>query len=261
MDAHIDLSLFRGAVMFEESLVESTPLLRSRNRWPVVAALTVQTTIVSALIAIPLLRPESLLLRAPALEALTLPPMLLPPPPKPRLTVVTTTSSAPVAPSAPAMSASQLPVIHSSGTPVEAPLLAVGTSMSSDSTNPLDIFGTGDPATAHSIVSGPASQPAATLTGKRVTISTGVSAGLLLGQIQPEYPAIAKISRTEGVVVIQAIISKSGRIESARVLSGPIMLQASALQAVRSARYRPYLLNNEPTEVETTITINFRLAS
>ena len=86
-------------------------------------------------------------------------------------------------------------------------------------------------------------------------------AGNLLAPIQPVYPQVARITRTEGTVIIQAIISKSGRIESARVLSGQPMLQDAALQAVRAARYRPYLLNGQPTEVETTISINFRLGS
>ena len=90
-------------------------------------------------------------------------------------------------------------------------------------------------------------------------VSTGVMAGQLLQPIAPEYPMIARLSRAEGTVVVQAVISKSGRIESARVVSGPPVLQAAALQAVRAARYRPYLLNGLPTEVETTISINFRL--
>jgi protein TonB len=94
-----------------------------------------------------------------------------------------------------------------------------------------------------------------------LSISQGVIAGLLISPIQPAYPQIARITRTEGSVVIRAIISKSGHIESAHVVSGPTMLQAAALAAVREARYRPFLLNNEPTEVETTITINFRLGS
>ena len=86
-------------------------------------------------------------------------------------------------------------------------------------------------------------------------------AGALLGPIQPEYPMIAKISHTEGTVVVQAVISKSGTIESAHVVSGPAVLQGAALQAVKAARYRPYLLNGLPTEVETTVSIVFRMGS
>jgi len=65
----------------------------------------------------------------------------------------------------------------------------------------------------------------------------------------------------QGTVVVEAIISKSGVIESAHVTSGPVMLQSSALEAVRRARYRPFLLNGEPTEVATTISITFHLGS
>ena len=79
--------------------------------------------------------------------------------------------------------------------------------------------------------------------------------------IRPEYPAIARLSRTEGTVVVVAVISKSGKIERARVVSGPPLLQGAALQAVREARYRPFLLNGLPTEVETTVSIVFRLGS
>jgi protein TonB len=61
-------------------------------------------------------------------------------------------------------------------------------------------------------------------------------------------------------VVVSAVISRTGRIESLRVLSGPAMLQTAAMEAIRAARYQPYRLNGEPTEVETTITVNFRLA-
>jgi protein TonB len=70
---------------------------------------------------------------------------------------------------------------------------------------------------------------------------------------------VSRAAHVEGTVVIDAIISRAGSIESAHVLSGPPMLQAAALAAVRQARYRPFLLNGQPTEVQTTITINFRM--
>lgn len=77
----------------------------------------------------------------------------------------------------------------------------------------------------------------------------------------PIYPCIAIATRTEGIVKVEAIISKSGRIESAHVVSGPAILRQSAVDAIRNAHYTPYLLNGSPTEVETTITVNFNLAS
>jgi protein TonB len=86
-----------------------------------------------------------------------------------------------------------------------------------------------------------------------------VAQGQLLVPIRPVYPAIALASRTQGTVVVAATISKDGRIENLRVVSGPAMLVNAAVQAISQARYRPYLLNNEPVEVETTINVVFRL--
>jgi protein TonB len=59
--------------------------------------------------------------------------------------------------------------------------------------------------------------------------------------------------------VLQATISKTGLIENLRVISGPPMLQRAAVDAVRSWRYKPYLLNREPVEVETTVSVFFNL--
>ena len=84
---------------------------------------------------------------------------------------------------------------------------------------------------------------------------------MLLTPIQPIYPAIARAAGIQGTVVVEAIISRTGAIESLHVVSGPAMLRRAAIHAIRAARYQPYLLNGEPTEVETTITVNFRLSA
>ena len=94
---------------------------------------------------------------------------------------------------------------------------------------------------------------------KKVNISAGVSSGLLLQKTVPLYPPIAKAARVSGTVVLQATISKTGTIENLRVISGPAMLQQSAMDAVKSWRYRPYLLNGEPVEVETSVNVVFTL--
>jgi protein TonB len=82
---------------------------------------------------------------------------------------------------------------------------------------------------------------------------------MLLQKTIPIYPPIAKAARVQGTVVLQATISKTGTIENLRVISGNAMLQSSAMDAVRSWRYRPYLLNGEPVEVETTVNVVFTL--
>jgi protein TonB len=88
-------------------------------------------------------------------------------------------------------------------------------------------------------------------------VSSGVVAGNKLSGASPVYPPIARAAHVSGAVVLHAIISKSGSIENLEVISGPEMLRNAATEAVRSWRYKPYILNGEPTEVETTVTVNF----
>lgn len=91
-------------------------------------------------------------------------------------------------------------------------------------------------------------------------ISSGVATGMLIRQTPPVYPAIAKAARVSGTVVLHATIAKNGTIKDLQVVSGSPMLQQAALDAVRSWRYRPYKLSNEPIEVETTISVVFSLS-
>jgi len=88
-----------------------------------------------------------------------------------------------------------------------------------------------------------------------------VADGLLITPIRPVYPSIAKAARVQGTVVVAAIISRMGTIDNMRVISGPVMLQQAALDAIRAARYQPFQLNGSPTEVQTTISVNFRLGN
>jgi protein TonB len=96
-------------------------------------------------------------------------------------------------------------------------------------------------------------------TPKKIAVSSGVMAGNILVKTQPQYPAIAKAARIQGTVVLQATISKTGTIEGLTVVSGPPMLVQAALDAVRSWRYKPYLLNGEPVEVGTQVNVVFSL--
>ena len=83
--------------------------------------------------------------------------------------------------------------------------------------------------------------------------------GMLITRIEPRYPDIARRARIQGVVVIGALIGKDGRMVSLNVVSGHPMLVPAALDAVRQWRYRPYVLNNQPVEVETRVEVNFTL--
>jgi protein TonB len=95
----------------------------------------------------------------------------------------------------------------------------------------------------------------------RVRISAGVAGGMLLQRIDPVYPPIARAARISGTVVLDAVISKTGSVESLHVVSGHPMLVQAALDAVRQWRYRPFLLNGMPVEVQTTVTVTFTVSN
>ena len=97
-------------------------------------------------------------------------------------------------------------------------------------------------------------------TPQRVRVSQGVSQGLLVHQVKPNYPPLARQARIQGQVVLQALIAKDGTIQNLHLVSGHPMLAPAAIEAVKQWRYKPYFLNGEPVEVETQITVNFTLA-
>lgn len=93
----------------------------------------------------------------------------------------------------------------------------------------------------------------------KVTLSSGLAAGMRTGGDMPHYPAIAKAAHVQGTVVLQATISTQGTVENLHVISGPPMLQAAAMDAVKTWTYKPYLLNGQPVEVETQVNVIFSL--
>jgi protein TonB len=243
--------------MFEGSLVESRGLaVSATQRWTAVGSATLQFALAGFLVAIPLLRPQSLPVLA-DMPRLTVPLKSKPPVVRVRTDAAassSTATSAPAANSAPAASGVAL-WLHPTGIsdgpePNFDPNLKMGE-------GPAGLgnlaIGTGTPGPMVTVAPARKSGP--------VVLSKGVTAGMLLAPIQPVYPAIARAAGVQGTVMLEAVISKAGRIESLRAVSGPAMLRGAALDAVSAARYRPYLLNGEPTEVQTTVTVVFRLGS
>ena len=94
---------------------------------------------------------------------------------------------------------------------------------------------------------------------KPLVISAGVATGLLIQKNPPIYPAIARSARVSGTVVLEATITTTGTIKNLYTVSGPAMLRQAAVDAVRTWRYKPYTLNNEPVEVQATINVIFNL--
>ena len=100
----------------------------------------------------------------------------------------------------------------------------------------------------------PAPQPSA---DQVVTLPAEVTMALKISGDDPQYPAIAKAAGIQGLVVLDATISKSGAIEDVRVVSGPPLLQTAA----RTFRYKPSLINGKPVTVHTQVNLNFKITT
>ena len=79
----------------------------------------------------------------------------------------------------------------------------------------------------------------------------------LVSQVKPVYPPLARQARVSGVVILEAVIGKDGSVAEIKVISGHPLLQQAAIDAVSQWKYKPTLLNGEPVEVVTTVTVNF----
>lgn len=99
------------------------------------------------------------------------------------------------------------------------------------------------------------------VTPQRIRISQGVTKGLLIQKVEPQYPPLARAARVQGDVILSAVIDTNGQITNLQLVSGHPMLVPAAITAVKQWRYKPYLLNGAPVEVETTITVIFSLSS
>jgi len=96
---------------------------------------------------------------------------------------------------------------------------------------------------------------------KRVRVSQGVVAGMVIHKVEPDYPLLARQARIQGDVVLSAVISKEGTIETLQVESGHPLLVQAALRAVHQWRYRPYFVSGVPVDVDTKIVVIFRFAN
>jgi periplasmic protein TonB len=235
--------------MFEDSTFESTGRIRTRSRVWGVAAFAINASILGAMVVIPLIYPEALprhwmnmLLVAPP------PPAPAPKPPevRPARAFQGRSEFVDMHLTAPR----QIPIGIHQPTGVEADpgpaIIGLDSGPAIPGASPFG-RGTSQP----HVVSAPSQGPQ--------RISRGVAEGMLLDRVMPVYPPIARQAGIQGTVVLEATISTSGTIKDLRVISGPAMLQQAAIDAVSRWRYRPYLLNGQPVEVETTVSVVFNL--
>jgi len=227
--------------MFEDSIFESAGTIHTRSRQWMVAAFGFNASILMALVLIPLIFPPMLprLVNPFLLEA------FVPPKPQPPQKPAQTAQPAAVLTNDPYQAPSRIP--HFIVIPaVPDPPVDIGSSTLTDPNN--DLFRRDIEVTAaHPDIQAP------------IHISTLVEEGLLIQKRLPVYPAIAKTAGISGTVTLEAIISKTGTIENLHVIGGPMMLRQAAEDAVRTWRYRPYLLDGQPVEVETTVNVIFTL--
>jgi protein TonB len=234
--------------MFAETLLESGVARQPSRGWATTASFSMQLLALAILVALPSVYPEMMSVQR-------VPPVSVPifsgaPQTEPE-TVVRRSSSGPT-------SIRAIEVIQRT--------LTFGERKSQIESGPsgppnLNLArGSGDPAVSDLIGSVP--PPDVKGPGpKRPLLISHMDPGSLIRTVQPAYPQIAKIAGIQGQVVLSAIISKSGQIETLQTISGHPMLASAAKEAVRQWRYRPYILNGEPIEVETQITVNFKLGN
>ncbi len=244
--------------MFEDSLIESGGKLKTKRGWTSLVSFTIQVMIIGVMILIPLIFTEALP-RTQLMTFLVAPPPPPPPPPPAAAPVkvvkviqtdivngqLRTPTKIPQKVQMIKEDEAPPPVMASAGVVGGVPGGVPGGSMGG-------VIG--------SVLSATPVAVPKVATPQRVRVSSGVSQGLLVRRVQPNYPPLARQARIQGVVLLQATISREGNIENLQLISGHPMLAPAAIEAVKQWKYRPYLLNGEPVEVETQVQVNFTLS-
>jgi protein TonB len=234
--------------MFDQLVVSSAHPTKTHKSWTVALSAIVQSIILGILILIPLIYTEAL--PKGMLNTFLVAPAPPPPPPPPAAPVKTVRAPkivqlnkmvAPtVIPKNVAMIKDEAPVIYTNGGGVDG---GTGNGILNG------IIGSGG--------SGPPPPP--TKAPSRIRVGGNVQAASLVNKVTPQYPPIAKTAHVSGTVVLHAIIAKDGSIQELQYMSGPPLLMKSAMDAVREWRYKPTMLNGDPVEVDTTISVVFSL--
>jgi periplasmic protein TonB len=244
--------------MFEDSLIESGGKLKTKRGWTSIISFGLQVMIVGVMILIPLIFTEALP-KGTTMFMLVAPPPPPPPPPP---------AAAPVK----VVKQIQTDIVNGElRTPTkipnkvkiikedEAPPPAMASAGVVGGV-PGGVPGGSMGGVMGSILSATPTVAPKIATPQRVRVSSGVSTGMLVRKVPPSYPPLARQARIQGTVVLQATISKEGSIENLQLISGHPMLAPAAIEAVKQWKYKPYLLNGEPVEVETQVQVNFTLA-
>jgi len=238
--------------MFEDALIESGNKIPTKLRYWVIATLLLNSTVVAGMILFPMLYPNALPRTAMTAKLITPLPSVPRSSSTPRVQVQRSVKATPTFDpmTTPTKIPTKIEIVKDD--PPQQPIVAgMGTDMNSHS----NAAGLIMSSTGSGVVPVPVVKVEPPKGPQR--ISSGVMTGQIITKTTPIYPPIARAAGVRGAVVLHAIISKAGTIEDLTVVSGPEMLRNAAMEAVRSWRYRPYLLSGVPTEVDTTVTVNF----
>jgi protein TonB len=243
--------------MFEDSLIESGGRLKTKRGRTSVVAFMIEFMIIGVMVLIPLIFTEALP-KGQMMFLLVAPPPPPPPPPPAAAAVqhvkVIQTDIVNGELRTPTKIPKQIKMIQED----EAPPAMATTGVVGGV--PGGIPGGSMGGVIGSVLSSTPTVAPHIATPQRVRVSSGVSSGLLIRKVNPTYPPLARQARIQGVVILQAQISKDGSIENLQLISGHPMLAPAAIEAVKQWKYKPYLLNGEPVEVDTQVQVNFTLA-
>ena len=238
--------------MFEDSLMESGGKIRTNQKYTTTISFVIEAVIVGFLILLPLLITEALPLHQ-LNSFLVAPPPPPPPPPPPAAQPVPKVQKISEVVNGELRAPSKIPKEIKMIKEEEAPP-ATGVVGGVVGGVPGGQVG----GVIGSIV-GSTAAPPKMATPQKLRVSSGVAEGNLLRKIEPQYPPMAKVAHIQGDVLLAATISKSGVIENLHVVSGHPILAQAAMDAVKQWKYKPYLLNGEPVEVETTVKVTFHM--
>ncbi len=244
--------------MFEDSLMESGGKLRTKQGATTALSFALQIVLIGVLVLLPLIFTEALP-RQQLMTFLVAPPPPPPPPPPPAAAPVHIIKRQSDLDNGQLRTPTAIPKKVAMIKEDEAPPPSTGVAGVVGGV-PGGVPGGAMGGVLGSMISSTPTAVPKVATPQRVRVSQGVSQGLLIHQVKPAYPPLARQARIQGVVILQALISKDGTIQNLHLISGHPMLAPSAIDAVKQWRYKPYFLNGEPVEVETTINVNFTLA-
>ena len=243
--------------MFEQSLLEIAAQGPSRRPWTLAVSSLLQCVLVGIMVLVPMLYTEAVPRKQPSTPLLPPPRPFVGPSQGQRVVRIVKTEREPPGLVAPNKIPRQITILEEDSAP---PALTSGLEKWGVPGGTED--GSRDTVLWSMLKSSPAAPPPPKPETPRAPVRVGgdVQEGKAIHRPSPVYPPLARQARIQGTVVLEAIITKSGTIESLKVVEGHPMLVSAALEAVRQWRYRPTLLNGEPVEVATTIDVSFTLS-